>query len=83
MSEGTQERLDSFLELVDEILNTVLFLLIGLEIIVISMNWNHLLLGCLANPLVLVCRMVSVSIPVNLLKLFRSLHLKSVILFWQ
>ena len=71
MSEETRERLDSFWELIDEILNAVLFLLIGLEIIVISMNWDQLLIGCIAIPLILASRMISVSIPVNLLKLFR------------
>lgn len=72
MSEQTRERLDTFWELIDEILNSVLFLLIGLEVIVLSMNMGLFILGLTAIPLVLMARMISVSIPVYLLKPFRT-----------
>lgn len=72
MSEQTRERLDTFWELIDEILNSVLFLLIGLEVIVLSMNMSLFMLGLTAIPLVLMARMISVSIPVYLLKPFRT-----------
>lgn len=72
MSEQTREHLDTFWELIDEILNAVLFVLIGLELIVISFGMDQLKAGLLAIPLVLVCRFVCVSIPVAILKTVRS-----------
>lgn len=72
MSDKTREHLDTFWELIDEILNGVLFVLIGLEVILININVNMLILGLITIPLALLCRMVSVSIPVHLLKPFRS-----------
>jgi len=56
MSDKTREHLDTFWELVDEILNAVLFVLIGLEVLVISLRDDYLLAGALAIPLILVMR---------------------------
>ena len=72
MSEKTCEHLDSFWELVDEILNAVLFVLIGLEILVLQFNVSYLLAGLAAIPLVLAARWVSVGIPISILKLRRE-----------
>jgi len=72
MSEKTCEHLDSFWELVDEILNAVLFVLIGLEILVLQFNLSYLLAGLAAIPLVLAARWVSVGIPISLLRLRRE-----------
>lgn len=70
MSEQTREHLDTFWELVDEILNAVLFVLLGLEILmIIPVSTNTFLLSLLAIPIVLLARFVSVSIPVSILKL--------------
>jgi CPA1 family monovalent cation:H+ antiporter len=44
-------------------LNAVLFVLIGLEVLVLTFNAQYLLAGLLAIPLVLVARAVSVGIP--------------------
>ncbi len=63
MSAQTRERLDSFWELFDEILNAVLFLFIGFELIIITLNWGDLILGLFATTAVLVGRYVSVSLP--------------------
>lgn len=69
MSEQTREHLDTFWELVDEILNAVLFVLLGLEILmIIPLSTNTFLLSLLAIPIVLLARFVSVSIPVSVLK---------------
>jgi CPA1 family monovalent cation:H+ antiporter len=68
MSKQTEEHLDTFWELVDEILNALLFLLIGLEILALDFEWNYLLLGLIAIPMVLLMRMISASIPVILLR---------------
>lgn len=60
---------DTFWELVDEILNAVLFVLLGLEILlIIPISTNTFLLSLLAIPVVLLARFVSVSIPVSVLR---------------
>lgn len=67
MSENTRARLDDFWELLDEILNAVLFILIGLEVIVITITNQHILLGVMAVAAVLVGRIVSVGAPISLM----------------
>jgi len=64
MSERTREHLDRFWELVDEALNAVLFVLIGLELLVVPFDTSRLLLGLLAIPVVIVARLISVSAPI-------------------
>lgn len=71
MSDTTRKHLDLFWELVDEILNALLFALIGLEVLVISFTGKTLLLGLIAIPLVLLARFIAVSIPVAALRPFR------------
>ena len=72
MSEQSRERLDVFWELVDEVLNAVLFILIGLEIVVISVPVPHVLLGILAILAVLAGRFLSVGIPAALVGLVKG-----------
>ncbi len=72
MSKKTEEDLDTFWELIDEILNSVLFVLIGLEILILTFNMRYLLAGCLLIPAVLLARFLSVSLPVRTVGLFRS-----------
>jgi len=69
MSEHTQKSMFSFWELVDEILNSVLFLLIGLEVLVISLDPSFAWLAFATIPLVLFSRLISVSVPILLLSL--------------
>ncbi len=61
MTEKTREHVDTFWELIDEILNAVLFLLIGLEILILPLERQWIIAGSLAIPIVLVARWVSVS----------------------
>jgi len=68
MSPRTEQHLDTFWELVDEILNALLFLLIGLEVLALEFDVTYLLLGLLAIPMVLMMRMIAASIPVMLLR---------------
>jgi CPA1 family monovalent cation:H+ antiporter len=83
MSEQTRERLDTFWELVDEILNAVLFVLIGLEILVLTLSHHLLLAGLLAIPIVLFARWLSVSGAVWALHRFRSFSPRTIyILTW-
>lgn len=72
MSEKTCEHVDTFWELVDEILNAVLFVLIGLEVLVLPFTSAYLLAGILAVPITLLARWVSVGIPIGLLRLHRE-----------
>jgi len=68
MSDTTRRHLDTFWELIDETLNAVLFVLIGLEMVVLTFTGNYLLAGALAIPIVLAIRWVCVGIPVTLMR---------------
>ncbi len=68
MSSTTRHHLDIFWELVDEVLNALLFLLIGLEILVLSFTKAYLLASLLIIPGVLLARLISVSVPVAMLR---------------
>lgn len=72
MSEHSREHLDTFWELLDEILNAVLFVLIGLEVLVLSFTHEVLLAALLLIPIVLGARFISVSLPISLLRLRRA-----------
>ncbi len=63
MSDTTRTHLFAFWELLDEILNLVLFALIGLELLVMSFQEDSMLAGAIAIPLVLLARWVSVLVP--------------------
>lgn len=71
MSNQTREHLDTFWELIDVVLNAVLFVLIGLEVLLLSWARPHLLLALIMIPAVLLARFVSVGLPVLFLKPFR------------
>ena len=73
MSQLTQQHLDNFWELVDEVLNAVLFVLIGLEVLVLTLSPKYLIAGVLAIPLVLIARAISAGFPIALIRRFRSL----------
>jgi len=68
MSKLTAEYVDKFWELVDEILNALLFVLIGLELLVIDIHAAYLVIGLIAVVLVLLIRFVSVWLPVQLIR---------------
>jgi monovalent cation:H+ antiporter, CPA1 family len=72
MSEHSRRRLDEFWELVDEILNAVLFMLIGFEVIAIAFTGQHVLLGMCAILAVLIGRFVSVGSVIGLMGLRQS-----------
>lgn len=72
MSEETRHYLDKFWELIDEILNAILFLLIGVEVFAVAFNFDALLAGLLSIVLALVARFAAVSVPIIILKPFRQ-----------
>ena len=72
MSERTREHLTNFWTLIDEILNAVLFLLIGLEVLIIETQPAFVWATVLAIPLVLASRFVAVGLPIAILGTFRE-----------
>ncbi|MEQ8695977.1 MAG: sodium:proton antiporter, partial [Bauldia litoralis] len=72
MSAKTQDHLHNFWTLIDEILNAILFLLIGLEVIVLGLQVPHLIAGVIAIPLVLLARWISVGASIAALRPFRT-----------
>ena len=72
MSAQTREYVDAFWKLIDEILNAVLFLLIGLEVFAVAFDMAFLASGVMAIALALVARLAAVAVPVMILEPFRS-----------
>lgn len=83
MSDVTRRFVDDFWELVDEILNVVLFALIGLEMLIIPFETQWLIAGLLLIAVVLGSRVISVGVPIRLigLKTVMAPHLVK-ILVW-
>jgi CPA1 family monovalent cation:H+ antiporter len=83
MSDVTRDYVLKFWALIDDILNTVLFLLIGLEVVTIPSDTRLLLLGVAAIPLVLIARAIAVLLPLAALRPFLTLGpLAPVTLIW-
>ncbi len=72
MSETTTRHLDTFWELVDETLNAVLFLLIGFEVLVLTLSGRYILAGVIIIPLVILARFITVGLPISLMKFFQD-----------
>jgi CPA1 family monovalent cation:H+ antiporter len=68
MSEITESYVDKFWELIDILLNTILFVLIGMEILVLTFETEYVLAGLIAIPIVLLCRYLSLLLPISLFK---------------
>ena len=68
MSEITESYVDKFWELIDILLNTILFVLIGMEMLVLSIEGDYYLAGLLAIPIILLCRYTSLILPINFFK---------------
>ena len=67
-SNKSKEHLDIFWEMLDDILNAVLFVLIGLEVLTLSFEFTHFIAGLLASVIVLVARFSSVGLSYSMLK---------------
>lgn len=72
MSSRCRDQLRNFWELVDEILNAVLFVMIGLEVLIIHFTGQYLGAAFLAIPLVLLARLISVGLPIGLMRRFHG-----------
>ncbi|MDH4189887.1 MAG: sodium:proton antiporter [Betaproteobacteria bacterium] len=67
MSDTTRRYLDMFWELIDEILNAMLFVLIGMEVLLVTFSGNELLAAAVAIAVTLLARLLTVGLPVGLL----------------
>ena len=66
MSEVTEQYVDKFWELIDVLLNTVLFVMIGMEILVLTLNADYILAGFIIIPVLLLARYISLLLPIKL-----------------
>jgi len=83
MSEITSEYIDKFWELIDVIMNALLFVLIGLELLVIQSDNRILIISLLLIVIVLITRYVSVWIPSLIIRLKEIItHRTLLILTW-
>ena len=69
MSHKTREHVDAFWQMLDEILNAVLFLLIGLEVFAVQAGPGAVVASLVVVPVVLAARFVSVSLPISAMSL--------------
>jgi CPA1 family monovalent cation:H+ antiporter len=65
MSETTEVYVDKFWELIDILLNTVLFVMIGMEMLVLTLEGKFIYAGLLAIPTILMCRYMSLWLPIK------------------
>lgn len=65
MSEITEKYVDKFWELIDTLMNAVLFVLIGLEIVIISFEGSYAVAGLIAIPVVLLARYAALWLPIR------------------
>ena len=72
MSEETRRYVDAFWEMIDEILNAVLFLMIGFEVFAVAFKTDFLIASFMAILLSLLARLIAVSVPIMMLKPFRE-----------
>jgi CPA1 family monovalent cation:H+ antiporter len=65
MSDTTEAYVDRFWELIDVLLNTLLFVMIGMEMLILTLEKSYIYAGLLAIPLILICRYLSLWLPVK------------------
>lgn len=64
MSKTTETYIFKFWELIDVIMNAILFVLIGLRMMVLEFSYTALVTGLIAIPIVLIARYASIKIPI-------------------
>lgn len=84
MSEETRSHLDVFWEVLDEILNAILFLLIGAELLLIPLNADQALASLTAVPLALIARLASVVVVIAVISIFQPVERGTIpVLTWS
>jgi CPA1 family monovalent cation:H+ antiporter len=83
MSKITEQYVDKFWELIDILLNTILFVMIGMEILVLTFNGKYILAGLIMIPLLLFARYFSLLLPIKMYaKELNFIPKTSVIMTW-
>jgi len=67
-SKTTQNYVDKFWELLDVLLNAILFVLIGFELLIVQINWEYATFGLIAIPMVLIARWLALKGPIEIFK---------------
>ncbi|MGI9206277.1 MAG: cation:proton antiporter [Woeseiaceae bacterium] len=67
VSDKTKDYVQKFWSLLDEILNSVLFLLIGLEVLIVAQRADHVGVALLLIPVTLIARWFAVFVPISIL----------------
>jgi len=78
MSDTTELYIDKFWELIDVVMNAILFVLIGLELLTLKFNVNYLIAGLIAIPVTLFARYISLLLPASLFKKYIKTDKKTV-----
>ena len=78
MSDATRDHVQKFWSLIDELLNSGLFLLIGFEVVALTIGGGTATMIALAIPLVIAARFISVAVPLSVLGL-RNTYTKGAI----
>ena len=83
LSEVSKDYLDKFWELIDEILNAILFLIIGFELIIITNIGDYWLIGIICIAMVLFARLISIWLPVKIIPMKTKFNKATItILVW-
>jgi len=72
VSDNTKDYIQKFWSLLDEILNSVLFLLIGLEVLIIAQRADHVGVALLIIPITIIARWFAVFVPIMILSRWRT-----------
>lgn len=80
MSSTTELYIDKFWELIDVLMNAILFVLIGLELLTLEFNLNYLITGLIAIPITLLARYISLILPASLFKKYIKTDKRTVLL---
>jgi len=78
MSDQTELYIDKFWELIDVLMNAILFVLIGLELLTLEFNLEYLIAGFIAIPIILFSRYISLLLPATLFKKYINTDKKTV-----
>lgn len=68
VKDSTRDYIIKFWNMIDKLMNAILFLLIGFQMLIVPFNFTLLWLGCISILIVLFARFVSVSLPILFLK---------------
>jgi len=73
VNEHVRSYVNNFWEIIDDVLNAVLFVLIGLEVLVLNIQEHFIICGLLAVPIATAARYISVEVPLVFLKMIRRI----------